>query len=79
MRLFSVPHPRSQAAARMKVVATLIVFVPFAVGAQDRIEGLVEIPALHSRVNSGVRDSATGPVTLFDAPNDESRATARTC
>ena len=57
----------------MRFVATLFLLLPVGVAAQDRIEGLVEIPALHNRVNAGVRDSATGPVALFDAPNDESQ------
>lgn len=55
-----------------RCVSLLIVLLPISTGAQDRIEGLIEIPALHSRVNSGVRDSATGPVPLYAAPNDVS-------
>ena len=56
----------------MKSIALLIFLVPLASVAQDRIEGLVEIPALHGRVNSGTLDRATGPVPLFAEPSDES-------
>jgi hypothetical protein len=63
---------RRWAAAKMNPIMLFIALVPLSAVGQNSIEGLVEIPALHSRVNSGARGTAIGPVPLFAAPNDTS-------
>ena len=37
--------------------------------ATEYLDGLVEVPALHGRFNSGSPDRPTGPVTLFKEPS----------
>jgi hypothetical protein len=70
-----LPHDRSNplryAAEKVKTLALLLVLLPASLMAQDRIVGLVEIPALHSRLNAGLPDATIGPVTLFAEPNQE--------
>jgi len=60
---------RRYAAQIVRTLALLLVLLPASVMAQGRIIGLVEIPALHSRLNSGLPDVTIGPVTLFAEPN----------
>lgn len=56
----------------MKLIELILAFVATSAMAQDRIIGLVEIPALHDGVNSGAADRAVGPLALFAEPDHES-------
>jgi hypothetical protein len=48
----------------------ILVFLFASVGnATEHMEGLVEIPALHGRLNAGRPDWPMGPVTLFKGPS----------
>lgn len=55
----------------MKPYALLLFLTPVAAIAQDRVIGLLEIPALHSGLNAGLRDVTIGPVALFEEPRQE--------
>jgi hypothetical protein len=56
----------------MRSLLLFLTLAPVLGIAQERIRGLVEIPALHGSVNSGGPDIAVGPVPLFAEPSQES-------
>jgi hypothetical protein len=62
----------------MKAIAMFLSLLPIAGIAQEDILGLLEIPVLHSVVNSGVAnaDRALGTVTLYSEPNVNSEVVA---
>jgi hypothetical protein len=53
----------------MRLIVVLLSLTPLLAVGQERIVGLVEIPALHNRLNSGAPETELGPVTLFAEPN----------
>lgn len=56
------------------VLALLAPGLPALASPQERIIGLVEVPALHESVNSGLEDAPRGIVTLRAEPDPESAA-----
>ena len=56
---------------RTLTLLALTALLPNCGWCQDRIVGLVEVPALHSRINQGSPDLPIGPVALFAEPNHE--------
>ena len=60
-------------AARFRWCVILpLLLVPGIGSAQQRIIGLVEIPAIHAAVNEGSADTTSAPVTVHSEPNENS-------
>jgi hypothetical protein len=63
----------------MKLIVTFVLFLPLMAGAQDRLLGLIQVPALHSGVNDqsdSTPDQALRVVTLYLEPREDSPVAA---
>jgi len=63
---------RRYAARCMRGLILFLLLVPGIGSAQERIIGLIEIPAIHAAVNEGRADIAAVPVTVRTEPNGNS-------
>jgi hypothetical protein len=60
------------AARIMRCLILSVLLVPSIGSAQERIIGLIELPAIHAAVNEGRADIATAPVMVRNEPNENS-------